>query len=442
MSHRKDNLYGRNQNLVSSAGYRLEEHRLLSEIRQPVPDKLYYSTGEFAKKAKVSIRTIRYYDKQGILKPSFINDTGYRFYSDSDFGKLQKILSLKYLGFSLEEIMDITKNDSDQNYIKQSFQLQLDLVRKKIEHLQLVEQSIQDASKLLDKSGEIDKSIGMDKSIEMDWNKIISLIHITNMEKDLTSQYKNSANVNIRIGLHNNYSVNPLGWFQWIFANMNLRTCQKVLEVGCGNGELWRVNRDKIPDGCTLLLSDISVGMLSDANENLRGSQHDFSYEVFDCHEIPAMDNTFDHVVGNHMVFYLKDRGKAFDEIYRVLKKNGYFYCSTYGKNHMKEIEQLVKEFDPRISLSEINLYEIFGLENGMAELRNHFREVELLTYDDCLIVDQEQPLLNYILSCHGNQQEYLKDRYLEFKDFINKKLSKKGKLKITKMAGIFRCRK
>ena len=68
----------------------------------------YYTTGEFARMAHVTIRTIRYYDKKGLLKPSFINESGYRMYSDEDFLKLQKILSLKYLGFSLNEIGNMT----------------------------------------------------------------------------------------------------------------------------------------------------------------------------------------------------------------------------------------------------------------------------------------------------------------------------------------------
>lgn len=63
-------------------------------------DDMIYTTGEFAKKAGVSVRTIRYYDKQGILKPSFTSESGYRLYSDKDFARLQKILTLKYLGFS------------------------------------------------------------------------------------------------------------------------------------------------------------------------------------------------------------------------------------------------------------------------------------------------------------------------------------------------------
>jgi hypothetical protein len=41
----------------------------------------YYSSGEFAKKANVSVRTIRYYDQQNILKPSLLTDDGVRFYT-------------------------------------------------------------------------------------------------------------------------------------------------------------------------------------------------------------------------------------------------------------------------------------------------------------------------------------------------------------------------
>lgn len=50
----------------------------------------YYSSGQFAKMAQVSLRTIRYYDKQNILKPSFVNENGARFYTDTDLAKLSK----------------------------------------------------------------------------------------------------------------------------------------------------------------------------------------------------------------------------------------------------------------------------------------------------------------------------------------------------------------
>ena len=57
----------------------------------------YYSSGQFARLAGVSLKTIRFYDKKNILKPSYRNDSGARFYTEEDFAKLQQILLLKYL---------------------------------------------------------------------------------------------------------------------------------------------------------------------------------------------------------------------------------------------------------------------------------------------------------------------------------------------------------
>ena len=64
----------------------------------------YYHTGQFAQKASVSIRTLRYYDKVGLLSPSQYTEAGYRLYTDTDFLSIQQILALKFLGFSLEEL--------------------------------------------------------------------------------------------------------------------------------------------------------------------------------------------------------------------------------------------------------------------------------------------------------------------------------------------------
>lgn len=45
----------------------------------------YYSSGEFARMAGVTLRTIRYYDKQNILKSSLVSEAGARFYTEEDF---------------------------------------------------------------------------------------------------------------------------------------------------------------------------------------------------------------------------------------------------------------------------------------------------------------------------------------------------------------------
>lgn len=92
----------------------------------------YYSSGEFAKKAHVTKKTIRYYDEHNILKPSFVSDSGARFYSDEDFARLQQILFLKYLGFSLADIKEMTVRNSDKHFFSESLHMQLGLIEEKM----------------------------------------------------------------------------------------------------------------------------------------------------------------------------------------------------------------------------------------------------------------------------------------------------------------------
>ncbi len=156
----------------------------------------YYSSGEFAKMAQVSVRTIRFYDKQNILKPSYVNETGARFYTDSDFVKLQQILLLKYLGFSLEEIKGMTIDDVDSHFLRHSLELQKKLITDRIEQMQLVEHAIDNTVSALDDNQEID------------WSQMLHLIHLTSMEKSLKTQYENANNISARIRLHRDYSIN------------------------------------------------------------------------------------------------------------------------------------------------------------------------------------------------------------------------------------------
>lgn len=64
----------------------------------------YMTTGEIAKKMGVTVRTLQHYDKEGLLPPSSVSLGGRRLYTDKDMIKLHQILSLKHLGFSLQDI--------------------------------------------------------------------------------------------------------------------------------------------------------------------------------------------------------------------------------------------------------------------------------------------------------------------------------------------------
>lgn len=378
----------------------------------------YYKTGQFAKLANVSERTIRYYDKIGLLKPSFVMENGYRQYSDLDLLKLQKILSLKHLGFSIEEIFPMVMDNTN---LKESFELQIDLIEDKISHLQSLKDALKRASQTPDLS----------------WNMILSLVQLSNEETNIIEQYKNAKNLNDRISLHEKYSTNKQGWFNWLFSQIDFSKVNRLLELGCGNGKLWQENRIDLRNR-EIFLSDISEGMVEEVRNRL-GS--DFNCIVADAEKIPFKDSYFDSIIANHVLFYLNDLNLGLKEISRVLKPNGILYCSTYGKNHMKEITEIVQNFDSRINLSNHSLYDIFGLENGESILCNYFSNVEKYNYQDSLEITESKPLIDYIMSCHGNQNEILGPRLNEFKEYIEELLKNSGKIVVTKQAGLFVCK-
>jgi len=62
--------------------------------------------GELAKRTGLTIRTLHHYDEIGLVKPSRHGESGYRLYTADDLARLQQVLSLRRLGFSLEEVRD------------------------------------------------------------------------------------------------------------------------------------------------------------------------------------------------------------------------------------------------------------------------------------------------------------------------------------------------
>jgi DNA-binding transcriptional MerR regulator len=125
-----------------------------------------YRTGEFARKASVSERTLRYYDRLGLLSPSAYSEAGYRLYSDADFPRLQQILGLKYLGFSLEEIRRCL-NSSPRRF-KDALAVQKAMLEERKKHLEAILQAIERTEAWLDEPIQ-------------DWEPIIKIFEVMQM---------------------------------------------------------------------------------------------------------------------------------------------------------------------------------------------------------------------------------------------------------------------
>ena len=153
--------------------------------------------------------------------------------------RLQQILLLKYLGFSLEDIREMTINDTDYHLMQNALNLQLKLIDDKIEQMQLVKQAIQDTSHAIEQNHTVN------------WSQMLHLIHLTGMEKSLKTQYQNASNISARIRLHEMYSQNQTGWFPWIYHNCKITDGIRILESAAGTErfgvKIWQNSRKIFP---------------------------------------------------------------------------------------------------------------------------------------------------------------------------------------------------
>ncbi len=251
------------------------------------------------------------------------------------------------------------------------------------------------------------------------------------------NQYRDSSNLVTRVQLHDRFSTNHYGWIPWVFDRLHLQSQSNILELGCGAGGLWKRNLDRIPEKCSILLTDFSEGMIRDARQNL-ASDRDFEFRIVDAQArpLPFADASFDTVIANHMLYYVSDRQGFFSEIRRILKPDGHFYTSTNGKQHLVEITAMISDFDPALGASWRSVLDPFNLENGEAQLSPWFTNISLHRYDDALVVNEITPLLDYIYSVRFDLAE---DRQKLFKKFVKQKMETQGGVfHISKDSGIF----
>lgn len=140
-------------------------------------DEKLHQAHEFARLAGVTVRTLHHYDRIGLLKPSGYTGAGYRLYRKQDLVRLQQIVTLKFIGFPLNQIKELlSQNAFDLNT---ALTKQREILADKRDQIEQAMTAIQKAQELL----AIDN--------EPDWNAFKRIIEVINMEHnmDWTKKY-------------------------------------------------------------------------------------------------------------------------------------------------------------------------------------------------------------------------------------------------------------
>lgn len=384
-----------------------------------------YTIGELARIAGVSTKTLRIYEKKGLLCAERNQENRYRIYTEDDVRELEKIQLMKYLGFSLEQIEGFLRS---------------------FEHVSREEMLLTQKRMLERKRTQLDSVIAcVDKAVlecknnEMDRNTFLhSLSGIVKNQK--------ADELVWRLGQH---SDEPRGWSRFVFEQAELADGMCIMDAGGGYGNLWRYNADRLP-------KNIQVSYVDKHNTHADGFCGHVQEQVADGVIPPEMfcfvwddleqmefGKRYDRIFFNHVAHFIQDRLSLYRKFADALSDNGRFICTWGGYLLYENIQKLIKEFQADCSVAD-ELYNkvVNKLQDREVELRDIFRTVECREYLTTLEFNTADEYMEYLLQMCKPAETVLEPRRAEFLQFLEQRKDVDGKLRLERDTYLFYCGK
>ena len=385
----------------------------------------YYTIGQLAKLAGISTKTLRVYERKGLLIPQRNEDNDYRLYGEEAVKTLEKIQLMKYLDFSLDQIADflqLYENVSRENMLLQ----QKRLLEKKREQLNTV-------------IAHVDRAVKECRMGEQDGNAFL---------KSLGTIVKNQRADEL-VGRLMQHADEPRGWSRFIFETAELKPHMRVLDAGAGYGNLWRYNQERLPENLHVTCvdkhnthMDTFCAYIREGALEKDASNNTFSFVWEDMETMP-LNGPYHRIFFNHVVSHISDRNALYQKFSATLAEDGIFVCTWGGLLFLQLLEPILHEL--------INSHEEFDklykkhrnlVEGWEKELYEVFPAVQKHTYVTTLEFNSAEEFMDYIQQVCRPVREQLELRRHEFLEFLRKYRGEQGNFALKKDTYLYCCRK
>ena len=264
------------------------------------------------------------------------------------------------------------------------------------------------------------------------------------------AQYRDASNLAARVAIYRFADPAATPWPRWVFEQLDLPARAMILEIGCGDGGLWKRNLDRLPPAWRVTMLDLSAGMLHAARGALPAAQ--FAFLQGDAERLPFADGRasqatrlngdvrdagVDAVVANHMLYHLPDRVRALREIRRVLVPGGRLLATTNSQAHLAPMTQLMADFLGHASPLRGEMP--FSLENGAAQIRAAgFDDIDLRSLRGELRVTDAEAVVSYVMSVNEAPQLIVGEKRDALRRRASDEIDRSGAFIFPTAAGMF----
>lgn len=375
------------------------------------------TSGEIAKKAGISQKAVRLYDQKGLLKPTEYSEGNYRLYDKEALLILEKIIALKQIGFSLEEIRDRLNSDEEQD-IESILQEQVRMMEEKKYQL---EKSISAINRTLER-----------KEGTLNWDDVAKIIQMIGKDQAADERHWEALK----------HTGKEMDWYVKIFDSLGLKENSKVLDLGCGYAKLWRNNWTEIPKGTQVYGYDLHGTWADDFVKYISEYKKDLPEEVeidvkfMDVETEDAWvqiqgEGNYDYIVAHYISNVLEDKERFFTRVGEVLSDNGMFsfngaYVNAWNGWLKDVFIELGVEYD---FLDTLNAQEVARRDELEATLLQYFRKVDSVLLPNNWHYSEAEDLFEKLLTVYPNQEKVLKKSEKILKQYFTEKIENEGEI-------------
>ena len=387
------------------------------------------TSGEIAREAGVSQKTLRVYDEKGLLKPVGYSEGNYKLYDKNSLIILEKIIALKHVGFSLEEIKNSLENE-DEESITETLKKQLVLMENKIYEMKKAADCIRVALARIEDNP--------------DWDDVADIIKKMEM----------SQGQDERRWYAETHAADGIEWYEKIFDSMEFEKGDTVLDLGISYGLLYRKNWDRMPENLTVDGYDIHESWADDLEAALRENKEPVPQSMKiqvhwgDLEEEETWKEIrkkkYSRVMAHYFMAYMSDMEMVMKNVSEVLAPGGFFSVTYLGIGSENDFwEKLIDEMglDKTFAIKKRNsLYDRQGAFEE--QLSKFFSKVEPVVLPGPLRFDDSEELFNRMLKRFDQAGKYLNDHKDTIISFFDKKIEKDGSIILDSDSTFYHCYK